>query len=125
MNTLRILVTGSRSWSDREHIAVALDQAWRDYGSPAHVTLVHGKCPYGGADILAEEVAISRGWTPEPHEADFKGLGKKAGPLRNGVMVDLGADVVLAFPEEGSRGTWDCVAKARAAGIPVRVLPAE
>jgi hypothetical protein len=38
-------------------------------------------------------------------------------------MVDLGADVCLAFFKTGAanRGTKDCCDRARASGIPVRV----
>lgn len=43
-----------------------------------------------------------------------------AGGVRNQEMVNLGGYLVcLAFPLAGSRGTWDCVARARVAGIPV------
>jgi hypothetical protein len=35
-------------------------------------------------------------------------------------MVDLGADLCLAFPMPRSRGTWDCVRRAKKAGIVVR-----
>lgn len=119
---LRILVTGSRHWTDRDRIAATLDQTWRDHGSPRSVVLAHGDCPYGGADILAADVAEERGWQVDPHPAEWKRYGRRAGPIRNQAMVDLGADVVIAFPEEGSRGTWDCVRKARTAGIPVHVV---
>ena len=34
-------------------------------------------------------------------------------------MVDLGADVCLAFPLGESRGTRDCMRRASEAGIPV------
>jgi hypothetical protein len=37
-------------------------------------------------------------------------------------MVAAGADVMLAFPTTGSRGTWSAVRLARAAGIEVRVV---
>lgn len=117
----RILITGSRYWQDRTSIAEALTQAWNDHGRPDEVTVVHGECPYGGADIIAAEIATERGWSVDPHPADWGGLGSEAGPERNQEMVDLGADIALAFPEEGSRGTWDCVRKARDAGIPVTV----
>ena len=37
-------------------------------------------------------------------------------------LARLGADVVLAFPLPGSRGTWNCVRQALKAGLVVRVL---
>ena len=37
-------------------------------------------------------------------------------------MVAAGADVVLAFPLPGSRGTWSCVRLALKAGLEVRFL---
>jgi hypothetical protein len=42
-------------------------------------------------------------------------------------MVSLGADICLAFPQPGSKGTWDCARKAADAGIPVvlQTLPVE
>lgn len=36
-------------------------------------------------------------------------------------MVDSGAEVCLAFPEDDSRGTWDCVRRAEKANILVKV----
>jgi len=121
---MRILVTGSRHWNDRTTIADALAQAWEDLGNPEGVTLVHGACPHGGADQIAAQEASKRGWTIEAHPADWAAHGKAAGPLRNQQMVDAGADITLAFPQEGSRGTWDCIRRARKAEIPVWVVPA-
>ena len=43
-----------------------------------------------------------------------------AGPRRNAEMVNLGAFRLLAFPLPSSRGTWNAVGLARAAGIVVR-----
>ncbi|MFE3052289.1 SLOG family protein [Nocardia sp. NPDC059239] len=45
-----------------------------------------------------------------------------AGNLRNQDMVDLGADGCLGFPLPGSRGTRDCMRRARAAGIRVNEI---
>jgi hypothetical protein len=55
----------------------------------------------------------------ETHKADWTTHGKGAGPLRNQKMVDLGADIAVAYMHEGSRGTADCVARAKKAGIEV------
>lgn len=120
----RILVTGSRQCTEeqaavvREHLRGAL----LSRRPPAVV--VHGQCPSGGVDLVAHRFAEwFLGAEPEPHPADWKALGRAAGPRRNQAMVDLGASVCLAFPAKGSRGTWDCIRKAADAGIPVRIYP--
>ncbi|MBF4458086.1 hypothetical protein [Pseudoclavibacter sp. VKM Ac-2867] len=43
--------------------------------------------------------------------------GKRAGPVRNQRMAALGANVCLAFPCPGSRGTQSAVAAAQKHGI--------
>jgi hypothetical protein len=50
--------------------------------------------------------------------ADWERLGRKAGPIRNQLMLDEGRpDVVVAFP--GGRGTADMMMRARSAGVEV------
>lgn len=120
---MRILITGSRNWAAEATIASALQQVWAEAGRPKQVTVIHGACPYGGADALAAQAARQYGWDVEEHAADWRRHGRRAGPMRNQAMVDAGADVTLAFPLANSRGTWDCVRRARAAGIPVHVVP--
>jgi YspA, cpYpsA-related SLOG family len=114
----RILVTGSREWTDKQTIHRALFDhgRWGD-------TLVSGSCPTG-ADRIAED--YWRAFGPiERHPAKWS-EGKSAGPRRNQEMVDLGADICLAFPLPESRGTRHCMEAANRAGIPVRVYePAE
>jgi hypothetical protein len=116
--TLRILVTGSRVWTDREAIRSALARAGREAGAhPQQVTVVHGGAR--GADQLAGEVAARFGCTVEIHPADWDAHGRAAGPLRNAAMVNLGADVCLAFIQDGSRGASHCAGLAEQAGIRV------
>lgn len=117
----RVLVTGSRNWPHSKMVWSALTSEFR-HGA---MTVVHGACP-SGADDHANmwfRLDMDEGHpffaTEEPHPADWEKHGKAAGPLRNQEMVDLGADVCLAFPMPDSRGTRDCIRRARAAGIPV------
>lgn len=110
---MRVLITGSRDWTDRRIIQAAL----RGAGMGERHTLVSGACPTG-ADLMAEEEAAFLGWDIERHPADWS-IGKKAGPLRNQQMVDLGADLCLAFILNDSRGATRCANAAEAAGIPV------
>lgn len=116
---MRVLITGSRDWTDAEVIAAALWAAATDL--PAYtVTLISGACPTG-ADRIAEDYARDvLGWTVERHPADWEHLGKRAGFVRNDEMVRAGADVCLAFIKNDSRGATMTVDLAEAAGIPVR-----
>ena len=117
---MRVLVTGSRNWVNPLAINAALVNVQRavDLEAGETITLVHGACPTG-ADKLAAQAALSIGWDVEAHPADWNAHGKAAGPIRNQRMVDLGADVCLAFPMPGSRGTLHCMRAAEKAGIPV------
>lgn len=112
----RILVTGSRDWSDREAVEMSLLTYHMLYGD--NIVVVHGDCPTG-ADRIAKEFCEEMDIKQDKHPADWGAHGKAAGPLRNQKMVDLGADACLAFPLEGSRGTVDCMERAEAAGITV------
>lgn len=118
----RILITGSRDWTDRDTMRGTL-MIWLQKLRPKgrDVVLIHGGAR--GADSMA--AAIWRGWggSIECYDADWI-LGRVAGLIRNQRMVSLGADICLAFPMPGSRGTWDCVRRAHEAGIPVEVIEA-
>lgn len=113
---MRILITGSRTWSKFGVIEDAiLGVAAGSSQQYKNVTIVHGDAP--GADTLADMVARKWGMKIEAHPAEWDRLSKAAGPIRNQKMVDLGANICLAFPEPQSRGTRDCMRRASAAGI--------
>lgn len=120
----RILVTGSRSWTDEATIHNALWEQLQRLGPYASVSstpvLVHGGAR--GADEIAAAVwHVMWGLQYERHpveKADWDRLGKRAGIIRNQHMVDLGADVCLAFIKDGSRGASHCATAAEKAGIP-------
>lgn len=120
MNDLRILITGSRHWTDWHTIEVALRRAFLTYGGTRlnrDTVVVHGGAP--GADQIAAFLATRMGMQTEHHPADWNRHGKAAGPIRNREMVAATADVCLAFPIGDSPGTRGCMALAEQAGIPV------
>lgn len=146
---IRILVTGSRKWRTPETVWQSLEEAWHDATQvyPGHpLVIVHGDqpgCPDYEAKVWA--VSLSRLGEPireEPHPADWGGdcpptcptedpehrkprVGggtycPKAGLRRNQNMVDLGADLCLAFIKNRSGGASFTATRAEAAGIPTR-----
>ena len=122
MSPPRILVTGSRDWTDRDVIYRALVSAWDRTGRHPAAVLVQGECHLGGADAIAADVWASWGLPVEDHPAERDASGRILGPQRNARMVGLGAVECLAFPLPSSRGTRNCMRLAREAGIPVRVF---
>lgn len=116
--SVRILVTGSRGWTDLDAIAAGLVGAWRYLGQPTDPVLVVGRSP--GADYLAEGLWRRWGWPVDPHPAG----GRE--------MVQAGADICLAFigpctsvrcDQPGphpSHGATSCVNLAQDFGIPVK-----
>ncbi|MFJ5294470.1 DUF2493 domain-containing protein [Streptomyces sp. NPDC088348] len=115
----RILVTGSRDWADHDVVRDALAAATYQH-VPA--VIVHGACPSGADAMASWWVRRYRhlGLTEERHPADWKANGRAAGPIRNALMVNLGADVCLAFIKGGSRGASHTAGLAELAGITVR-----
>lgn len=129
----RVLLTGSRNWDNPDLIRIVLDSV-----RSAHpdMVLVHGDCQAGADAIGAEWAAVNR-IPEEPHPAGWRrsSAGRRINwvhPLkRNEEMVDLGADVVLAFAmpcvKDGckytkfhpSHGTSHTMTLAEVAGIPV------
>jgi hypothetical protein len=109
---MRVLVTGSRTWTDAQAISDAFDAL---EGSDHELIVGDAK----GADAIARYEAGKRGWTVRVFVAAWGIHGRAAGPIRNQQMVDARPDLALAFIRGASRGTRDCVRCCEDAGIPV------
>lgn len=140
MTDLRILITGSRNWTDRDKLEVELIDYVSDvmaFKQLTSVTVVDGAAKEG-ADAMAHAWAAYMRYQTERHPADWRPGGKydsRAGFKRNQKMVDLGADICFAFvmpcikpgcnrgkPGHDSHGTTHTIEAARAAGIEVKVI---
>lgn len=136
---MKVLVTGSRTWTDAATIRLALE-AVADAAVAANVpmvTVVHGACPNGADEIADQWVRWYRGGTlvlAERHPALWTKYQKRAGFVRNELMVANGADLCLAFlapcsdskctepKPHDSHGATHCAELADERGIPLRVF---
>lgn len=128
---MKVLVTGSRDWLN----AAAIEREFRKL--PQGTIIVHGACPTG-ADALADKLAMKFGFQIRRYPANWDdptlSNPRAAGPIRNSRMIrsehpdkdGVPFDKGLAFTLDltRSRGTKDCVDRARKAGIRVEVVSA-
>jgi hypothetical protein len=123
---MRLLVCGSRTWTDQARLWQVLDQVVTEH-SDGQVVLIEGDAR--GADRLAGQLARQRGWRLERYPADWTHEGRAAGFRRNARMLRQGRpDLVVAFtvgPLAESRGTADMVRRAQEAGVPVQVITSQ
>ena len=109
---MRAAVTGGREFSDAALVRRTLD-AWH----PREIA--HGGAR--GLDSLAQEWARQRGIMMTVYHADWRNEGRRAGPIRNHLMLsDFRPDILIAFP--GGRGTAHCTELAVRMGIEVVVI---
>jgi YspA, cpYpsA-related SLOG family len=116
-----VIVTGSRSWTDRGRITARLAQL-----EPEGCVIVVGYDPERdrprGVDRFAYQEAQKLGLLVEPHPANWDLHGKAAGFIRNADMAVLGGDLCIAFWDGRSTGTLDMLTRAVKYGIPVDVV---
>jgi len=132
----RVLVTGSRNWPTAQTVASALNDIHDRLTPGRALVVVHGACKTG-ADFDAHAWCLRRQHLGDPvleeaHRADWITHRQAAGPIRNQLMVSLGADVCVAFigpctspkchrsEPHGSHGATGCADLAEQAGIPVK-----
>ncbi len=79
-----------------------------------------------GVDELARRWAWQHAVDSHTYRAHWQHYGSAAGPERNARMLLCSEpDLVVAFPARDSRGTWDLIRRARAAGVKTVVVPNE
>ena len=96
----KVLVCGSRDWSDSSKIFDVL-KTLRFTNGP--FTVIHGGAT--GADRIAGACARKLGLEVVEYPANWTSYGKKAGYLRNVEMADQNPAMVVAFQKNGSTGT--------------------
>jgi hypothetical protein len=109
----KVLVTGSRRYTDRVHVFAVLDAIRAEKGE---LHIIHGD--QTGADEIALEWARARYQLHSGLPANWPKHGKPAGPIRNADMLnEFQPELVVAFP--GGKGTSSMKNLAIRAGVPV------
>lgn len=101
-NILRVMVSGSRTVTDETIIYFCMSAALKDYKKYDKVYFFHGDAR--GVDRVAGKIAEEKGFTVIPVPADWDGEGKKAGYLRNNIMLSLVDRCIIIWDGE-SKGT--------------------
>lgn len=108
-----VLVCGGRDYVDRHRVFLALDHLHEHHPISR---IVHGAAR--GADSLADQWALARNVPITRCRADWEGLGKRAGIVRNqSMLTEHRPGYVVAFP--GGIGTADMMWRARSIGLVV------
>lgn len=108
---MRVIICGGRDYA-----FTAEDYAWLDglRESLPITEVVHGGAP--GADRWGGKWALKRKIPVVVFCAEWRTLGKAAGPIRNDRMAKY-AEACIAFP--GGRGTADMIRRATERGLRV------
>ena len=126
---MRVIICGGRDFIDYDFMFKKLDMI---FANSKPVEIVSGKnkmevkddkgrvIKITGADYYGERYAEKNGIAVKPFPADWA-QGRKAGPLRNEEMAKYATHCV-AFWDGNSRGTKDMIDRAKAHGLPTRVI---
>lgn len=102
---MNIAVVGSRTFNDYKKMKEVLSSY-----TDKNTTIVSGGAR--GADRLAEKYAEEKNLPTKIFIPDWDGLGKKAGFIRNEIIVE-NSDMVIAFWDGQSRGTKHTIELAK------------
>lgn len=111
----KVVISGSRSITDRKVIKKILDRCLSDGIIDTEAVIIHGGCE-SGVDQYADWWAKRRDLRVQEVPADWDTHGKAAGPIRNRQMITL-ADLLIAIWDGNSRGTKSTILAAADKGI--------
>lgn len=119
----KLLICGSREWEDDVPIRTLLRNRLASRGISRLLVITGGA---RGADTLAALACEDLGIFCAEVSARWKHYGSQAGPMRNGMMLYLQPDEVVAFSISPygriTPGTRNLLKQALALGIPCRVV---
>ena len=126
MKELRVIIAGSRDFSDYELLKKsAIEIITKKTMLPDLTRIISGGAR--GADTLGERFANEMGLEISRFIPDWDGLGKRAGYVRNAEMAKFAVEddndgVLIAFWDGKSRGTKHMIDLAKRYGLEVHVV---
>lgn len=129
MKELRVIIAGSRDFDDLPKLMnscnLILFNITAKHNNLDKIRIVSGAAR--GADRLGEQYAKVAGYEISRFPADWDGLGKRAGYVRNAEMAkyaiaDENYGVLIAFWDGKSKGTKHMIDLAEKNGLEVHIV---
>lgn len=129
MKELRVIIAGSRDFDDFPKLMnTCIDILFKitnQHSDLDKIRIVSGVAR--GADQLGEQYAKVAGYEVSRFPADWNGLGKKAGYVRNAEMAKYAMaggnyGVLIAFWDGKSKGTKHMIDLAKKNGLEVHIV---
>lgn len=129
MKELRVIIAGSRDFDDFSKLMNSCIDILSDITNKNDdldkIRIVSGTAR--GADRLGEQYAKVAGYEVSRFPADWDGLGKRAGYVRNAemakyAMADGNYGVLIAFWDGKSKGTKHMIDLAKKKGLEVHIV---
>lgn len=129
MKELRVIIAGSRDFDDFPKLMNSCIDILHEISAQNDdldkIRIVSGTAR--GADLLGEQYAKISGYELSRFPADWDGLGKRAGYVRNAemakyAMADGNYGVLIAFWDGKSKGTKHMINLAEKNGLEVHIV---
>ena len=126
MKELRVIIAGSRDFGDYELLKKSAIEIITKKTILPDLTRIVSGCARG-ADTLGERFAKEFGLEVKKFPADWNGLGKRAGYVRNAEMAKFAVEdenegMLIAFWDGKSKGTKHMIDLAKRYGLEVHVV---
>ncbi|WZE63641.1 GTP-binding domain [Maribacter phage Panino] len=109
----KVIIAGGRDFNNLSLMKMVCNKMLSKKDN--NVEIVSGTA--NGADKMGEAYAYSRGFTVKRFPADWDGLGKRAGAVRNAEMAEY-CDAAIIFWDGASKGTKNMIDNMKKIGKP-------